>query len=760
MEACMRTITSRNGIAANTSAREASVPIRLDTSSLDQYYAQLLKKKRIQGAAYLASVEGEIVLHKAIGKLTFKKGSGPLRPESLMTTMDIAVGLTAAAILQLIERGKLELHQSAASIIPAFDTPYHRGITIHHLLSHRSGLPGNPNVYGEAYNLPHFEWHATLRGDWLSTILSGPLFCKPGEVAAFSYAGYAVLGEIIERVSGMRVEKYIHANLLLPLGMHDSFFDVPPDRTGEIAYAFDWQEGAIFSQADLRMPRSFHGLYASLKDLHRYAQMLLNRGELDGVRVLSEQSVKLLTTNQIPEGCKEMLYGSVGTPRRGLGWRLDSYPNQAMPESTYSMGNSQCGLFVDPDNRVVFAFFIPNVSWDYDAMNTIPATLLWYGLDRGAQQPARTANESAKPLVDAGEKLHARLSEIVEVKKLQGASYAIARAGDIFAQGAAGMRRYNDSHTALTPNDIHMLSSLTKLFTMIAVMKLAGEGQLHLHHAVSKHLPEFDTNLHRGIAIYHLLNHTSGLCPEPGMDGEPHPYGWWEHRFLFEHGDSKKSPWIQALLAGPLRVSPGERVLYSTAGYLVLGELVARASGMSFEQYVQTNILDPLDMKDTFFQVPESRLADVSVADEWQENLLYVPPVASAGEPPRSGAGLYTTMQDLLKLGCMLLNRGLSENGDVILKPRLVELLASQDFMGLPGLHWSDAPRARFPFGEASYPVKQMDFPMPLYHDAALTGCLLLDRVSGSAAVVMMPASVDWSQEPLAEAQAILTAII
>jgi len=755
----MRTITNRNGASAiePEGSGISPEPARLDTSALDRYYAQLLKKKRIQGAAYLASIEGHIVAHKAFGKLTPKKASSPLRPDSLMTTMDIAVGFTAAAVLLLIERGQLELHQSAAAIIPALDTPYHRGITIHHLLTHRSGLPGNPNVYGEAYNLPHFEWNSTLRGDWLGTIISGPLFCKPGEIAAYSYAGYAVLGEIVERVSGMRIEAFIHANLLAPLGMHDTFFDVPAERTGEVAYAFDWQESAIFSQADLRMPRSFHGLYSTLSDLHRYALMLLNDGELDGVRVLSERSVKLLTTNQIPDGCKEMLYGSVGAPRRGLGWRLDSYPNQAMPESTYSMGSSQCGLFVDPENRTVFAFFIPNGSWDYDGMNTIPSTLLWYGLDRGAQAPASTANGTAKPLAEAGEKLKACLTEFAAAKKLQGAAYAIAQAGGFFAQEASGRRRYNDSSTRLTPSDIHMVSSLTKLITMIAVLKLVGEGRLHLHHPASKHLREFDTNLHRGITIDQLLQHTSGIWPEPGMDGEPYPYGWWEHRFLFEHG-GKKSPWIQALLAGPLRSSPGERVSYSTAGYLVLGELVAVASGMSFEQYVQTSILDPLDMKDTFFRVPESRRADVCIADEWQENLLYVPPAASA-EPPRSGAGLYTTMQDLLKLGFMLLNRGASDNGEVILKPRLVELLASQDFMGLPGVHWSDAPRERFPFGEAPYPVKQMDFPMPYYHDVALSGCLLLDRDAGWAAVVMIPASVDWSPEPLAEAHAILTAI-
>ncbi len=753
----MRTTTRGKGEPANAPEGRTSVTARLDASSLERYYAGLLKKKRIQGAAYLASVEGDIVVHQAIGKLTPKKDSPPMPADALFPTMDLAIVFTAAAIMQLIERGKLELHQSAADVIPAMDTPYYRGITIHHLLSHRSGLPGNQNVYGEAYNLPHFEWHATLRGDWLSTVLSGPLFCKPGETAAFSYAGYAVLGEIIERIAGMRVEKFIHANLLAPLGMQDTFYDVPAERAGEVGYAFDWQEGAIFSHADLRMPRSFHGLYSSLKDLHRYARMLLNDGELHGVRVLSAASVRLMTTNQIPDGCKEMLYGTVGTPRRGLGWRLDSYPNQAMPESTYSMGNSQCGLFVDPENRVVFAFFAPNGSWDYDAVNTIPGTLLWYGLDRGRLSSARAANAmNMLPPADASERLQASLSAFIEDGRLQGAAYAIAQADGNVMQYAAGRRRYNDMREALKPDDIHMVSSLTKLFTMIAVMQLAGDGLLHLHHAVSKHLPEFDTNQHRGITIQQLLDHTSGVWPEPGMDGETHPYGWWEHRFLFEHDGGKKSPWIQALLAGPLRATAGERVLYSTAGYLILGELVARVSGMPFEQYVQANILDPLDMKNTFFRVPESRMEDVSVADEWQENLLYLPPASAAGEPPRSGAGIYTTMQDLLKLGRMLLRGGTAPDGEVMLKHRLVELLAAQDYYGVPGLHLSRSPRSRFPFSDARYPEKQMAFPMPFYHDGKVTAALMLDDASDTAAVVMAQASEAASPALLRTALAVL----
>jgi len=749
--------TNTRSMAA-AAALTATGTARVDTTRLDRYYADLLEEGRIQGAAYLIAGAGEVIASKAIGKQTCREDSKPLGENAIGNLFEATMIFTATVIMQLIEEGKLGLHQSVGSILPAFSQPYYESITVFHLLTHTSGLRGNPGAYSEPHTLPHFEYHPTFKGDWLQTVLSGRLASKPGKLSVFSNAGYAVLGAVIEKVERQRFETCVKTRILSPLGMTDTFFDVPADRVGDIVYAFDWQTWMIDSPPDLRMPRAFGGLHASLRDMLKFGQAMLGGGKLGDARILSEQSVRLMTTNRLV-GVPELFWHlGAGETRKGLGWRLHDSEREPIPSTAYSFGTGQCGIYVDPDEQLVYAYFVPNGSWDFEAVNTKPVTLLNYGLGRGQARPAERA--SASRMSKAADKLETYLSAAVDAGTLQGAAYAIADAREVHEARAIGRRVYNDSQGQLRPDSIFMLSSLTKLLTQIAVMQLVEEGRLTLGQSVKTVIPAFDTDMHRSITVLQLLNHTSGLAPEPGMDGEPNPNGWWEYRFLFEQGegDDSSSAWLKAVLAGPPASVPGERTLYSTAGYAVLGEIVARVSGSSYEDYVRSNILEPLGMAETFFEVPVARRQDVCLADEWQENLMLLPPGAREGEPPRSGAGIYSTMQDLLRLGQMLLRGGTAASGRQIVGQRLVELLERHDYMGLPGLSWSGASRERFPFGPGPYPLKQLSFPMPLYHDAALTGALVLDQAAGVVAVVMSPASVDWSPQPLAAAHAILSA--
>ena len=142
------------------------------------------------------------------------------------------------------------------------------------------------------------EWHSTFKGHWLQGILSFPLIGNPGEQHVTCNIGYAVLGLIIEKVTNKRFEAVIQENILEPLGMKDSFFDVPPDKRDRVVYAFDWQEWGI-NDTDCRMPRSIKGLYASLADILKFAQMILNQGTYEGTRILSKRSIALMTTNRI-----------------------------------------------------------------------------------------------------------------------------------------------------------------------------------------------------------------------------------------------------------------------------------------------------------------------------------------------------------------------------------------------------------------------------------------------------------------------------
>ena len=216
---------------------------------------------------------------------------------------------------------------------------------------------------------------------------------------------------------------------------------------------------------------------------------------------------------------------------------------------------------------------------------------------------------------------------------------------------------------------------------------------------VKDYISELDTNSHRAVQILHLLNPTSKIAPEPGLLGEPNPNGWWEYRFLYDGEKEKSAKWIKAILTGPLHGVRGRKRMYSTAGYILLGEIIARVSGIPYEEYVTERGLKPLGMHATYFQLPEHLHEKAAVADQYKAALINLKRSIHA-EPPRSGTGIYSTLDDLSKLGQMLLNRGRSEEGQHIVGSASIDWLVRNDWMGIPGLLWANVNEDHFPLGE------------------------------------------------------------
>jgi uncharacterized protein YbbC (DUF1343 family) len=192
---------------------------------------------------------------------------------------------TAASIMLLAERGQLELGAPAARYLPELELPDKRAIRVEQLLLHTSGLPKvNP-----LSALEHGKAHA------LRAIASERLLASPGTRFEYSDLGFILLGEIVERVSGAGLDAFARRALFEPLGMRDT--DFRPADARRCAPTEERDERTIRGVVD--DPRAYRlggvaghaGLFASAGDLARFAQMLLRRGELDGVRVLSERSV-------------------------------------------------------------------------------------------------------------------------------------------------------------------------------------------------------------------------------------------------------------------------------------------------------------------------------------------------------------------------------------------------------------------------------------------------------------------------------------
>lgn len=715
---------------------------------LDAYYRDSIGGGRLQGASYLIAQDDVLLAHRAWGRRTYKEGSPDLEPDDIGELFEMTMLFTATAVMQLAEQGRIRLDRPVAELLPAFDRAYYREITPFHLLTHTSGLAAHPHECGEAYTGPHFDWHPYYKGGgWLDAVLSGPLLHRPGERCVFSSAGYAVLGAAVEAASGMRHEDYVRENILRPLRMDHTYYTIPEEWRDRTAHSFDWQAWGIYGGGDSRAPQAYKGLYSTLPDLWRFARAMLNGGELDGARILGEDSCRLMTTNRL-SGVQRFAYGrTIEAYRAGFGWNLVNEPEEPEDAETYSFGNSQCGLYIDPRERLIHIFFAPNTTWNFEEANGKPRVILHSMLRRAP----------------AAERLSAYLGERVEDGRLQGAGFLLSRDGEVLAERAFGRLRPHPSSGPLTAESPFFVSSLTKLITAIAVLQLEEAGKLSLSQPVKEWLPEFDNAQHGAIELGHLLAHTSGLSPEPGLDGEPNPSGWWENLFLFgwEPPEENRSKWIRAILAGPLRGVPGRDRRYSTAGYTLLGEIVSRASGERFERYAAERIFAPLGMASTFFDVPESRREETCAADEWQEQLLYAPEPKPA-EPPRSGAGLYSTLRDLGKLGQALLGGAAAADGAgggggsaCALSPAVVGRLRELDFADVPGFAWTPRQAASFPCGPHRYPARQMDFPMPRYHDVNVSCGLIVNPSERIVIVLHVPGSARWSPEPLACAKRI-----
>lgn len=355
---------------------------------LDDHFADLIEKGTIQGASYLLSRKGKVFAHRAMGKLRPGDNSADLRSDSIRKVYSITKAFTAVAIHQLIDRGLLYLHQPASSLIPEMDTNKHREITVFHLLTHTSGLRGDPGFYTEPYGLPWFGWavhELKERGydiGWKKAVLSGPLQSMPGNEWIYSTSAFALLGEIITKVSGKPYEQYVREEIVEPLGMIKTFFDVPEPFRDEVCYIEDWEREDIDqlqTRAEDDPPRAGNGLYSTLDDLWKFGQMMLDYGQFGGTRLLSKRAVQLQTSNHLA-GVAHNGWGNKLTDYPfGLGWSLEHY--DLCSKGTFSHeGFGHSGLFVDPVEELIYVFFAPSVKGFTNESVLIPRAIAWSGL--------------------------------------------------------------------------------------------------------------------------------------------------------------------------------------------------------------------------------------------------------------------------------------------------------------------------------------------------------------------------------------------
>lgn len=382
-----------------------------------------------------------------------------------------------------------------------------------------------------------------------------------------------------------------------------------------------------------------------------------------------------------------------------------------------------------------------------------------------ATQPQETGFDP-----DARIRLEEHFKKLIEQGQIQSAAYLISAKGKVFARGAFGQLKYSDAESLFQEDTIRRIASVTKLFTAAAIFQLVEQGKLFLRQSVSEWIEEFKNATYDKIQIWHLLTHTSGLQADPGYFQEPYPRGWWDFLFAFEPETEgpdavtdpeeleklRRSRWIRALLSGQPLSAPGEQWSYSSAGYNILGEIVSRASGIPYEQYVMDKIAKPLGMTRTYFDIPKELHDEVCWINEHEMNRDTMEHDRTYS-PQRAGGGMNSTLDDLYRFGQMLLNKGMLDGVKILSRKSVEKLSANILNSGVEGFCWGGRIK-NFTYGLGANLTGHDDWlPVGSYgHEGAGRCKLIVDPQHQSVAVFFVPSNVDWCPESINGTQNII----
>ncbi len=357
---------------------------RLDTAM--QAYVDEQKAAGI--VAYVAR-GGRVVHLRGYGMADIEAGRA-MAPDTLFRMASMTKLMTSVAAMALVEEGRLALEDPLAKYLPAFAgpevavvdapggemrlEPARRPITIRDLMTHTSGIPYG---YGQSgalwkeaglfggYYLERDESMAGL----VERMATLPLDAQPGERFVYGHST-DILGVVIEQVSGMSLDAFLRERLFEPLGLRDTHFYVPPADAERMSAVYaagpeglrradgpDPLDGqGHFVDGPRKVFSGGAGVVSTAADYGRFLEMMLNDGEVDGVRILSRQAIELMTANHVGQ-----LFATDFAPRPGMGFGLGVAimldPGEAgMFGSSGSYGFSGAyftHFWVDPEERTV-----------------------------------------------------------------------------------------------------------------------------------------------------------------------------------------------------------------------------------------------------------------------------------------------------------------------------------------------------------------------------------------------------------------------
>ncbi len=371
--------------------------------------------KQLSGAVTIVARKGRVVHYEAHGLMDIESKKA-MSKDALFRLASSSKPITAVAVLMLLEEGKLKLTDPISLYIPEFkntkvlvegtpasppmadrppygekyyEVPATREITILDLLTHTSGLGSGGGSSAEFVKLLQARKPTETLADFIPRLGALPLDFQPGTQWRYSgLAGFDTLGRIVEIVSGMSYDQFLRTRLFGPLGMNDTWFNVPEKDASRVVTLYNRTPNGLEKPAHplvIGSPAYFSGaggLTSTASDYLKFAQMLCNGGILDGTRILSPWTVQMMLSNNVGD----LFNGQIGRPPKGMGFGLGGEvvlsavdARMRKPDGSYGWdGAFGTYWWVNRKEQMVAIIFVqtPGRSLQYDFDNAVSQAVI------------------------------------------------------------------------------------------------------------------------------------------------------------------------------------------------------------------------------------------------------------------------------------------------------------------------------------------------------------------------------------------------
>lgn len=617
-----------------------------------------MQERGIPGLSAVVVADGRTVFSEGFG-FADVENQVPATPSTVYRTASIAKPITAIALMQQAKQGRIDLDRPIDEYFKAFPKKQWP-ITARQLLSHQGGVR---HYRGRQEPLTTRHYRNVREG--LAIFAGDPLLFEPETRFHYSSFGFNLLGALLEESAGEPFHAYLQRAVFHPAGMDrtrtdDHFAIVPhrargymrPTSTSQRRGYRQLETGELYNaplhDTSSKIPGG--GLLSTAEDLTALATSLL-KGDL-----LSSESLEEMWQARTTRDGNATQYG--------LGFRVFEVEGQKI----VGHGGGQAGVttswLINPQNHSSVAIMcnLQDAGLEGLAVELLRATeslAIPTSLEEVVQQDNQPEDDKVN-YDGVAEKLREFIERERKQKDLPAVSISLVH-GDQIVWAAGFGPQDKQGKTPATPDTLYRAGSVSKLFTDLAVMRLVEKGQLDLDADVRTYLPEFQPENPFGepITLRQLMSHRSGLVREP-------PVGHY-----FDPNEPSIAETVASLNSTRLVYQPGTRTKYSNAAIAVVGHVVEKVSGQSFEEHMQEHFLRPMQMNASSFYLQPELKDRLATAWMWSHHApRFEPPLWPLGTLP--AGNLYASTNDLAHFLITIFNNG--QYGDTtIVKPEVIE---------------------------------------------------------------------------------------